>query len=94
MLKHRFIINKVKYDVILMLVGFGFTKFSFKRTSMTFLFDWTLRIGIIAISKWQSKTFKELKKMSDAAWDEKWKGAGHASDPKLKVRKGSEVIEE
>ena len=49
---------------------------------MAFLFDWTLRLGIIAISKSQTKSFEELKKMADAAWDKKWAGAGYKTDPR------------
>ena len=49
---------------------------------MTFLFDWTLRLGIIVISKAQTKSFEELKKMADAAWDKEWDGAGWKTDPK------------
>jgi len=85
MIGHRFIIRNVKYDVLLKLVGFRFTKFKFENTSMTFLFDWTLRLGIIAISKWQTKSFNELKKMSDIAWNKKWK---------KERKKGGEIIED
>jgi len=76
-------ILKVKYDLIFGILGIGFNKFSFKNTSWTFLFDWTLSLGLVAIRKWQSKSFEELKKISDLAWDEKWNQAGYASDPKL-----------
>lgn len=55
----------VKFDIYIDWVGIGFTKFSFKRTSLTFLFDWTLRLGFIAIRKRQTKDFQELKRMSD-----------------------------
>jgi len=85
MVGHRFIIREVKYDLFLGLIGFGFCKYSFKKTSLTFLFDWALRLGIIGIQKWQSKEFKELKKMADVAWDEKWKEAGYKADPKKGV---------
>ena len=73
MIIKRFWLNKVRYDIFFGLVGFGFLKYSFKKTSMTFLFDWTLRLGIICIQKWQSKKFNELKCESDKIWDEKWK---------------------
>lgn len=53
---------------------------------MTFLFDWELSVGIVAIRKWQTKKFKELKKMSDIAWDEKWKQAGYITNPKLEKK--------
>ena len=78
----RYKIGKAKYYVQIQPVGFRFTKFKFENTSMTFLFDWTLRLGIIAISKAQTKSFEELKKMADAAWDKEWNGAGYKSDPK------------
>jgi len=81
-------ILKLKYDLIFGILGFGFHRFSFKNTSMTFLFDWTLRLGLVAIRKWQSKSFEELKKISDLAWDEKWKRAGYASDPILGKENG------
>jgi len=84
----RFKIGKAKYYVQIQPVGFRFTKFKFENTSMTFLFDWTLRLGIIVISKAQTKSFEELKKMADAAWDRVWDGAGWKSDP----RKGGDPI--
>lgn len=56
---------RVSFDIYIDWVGIGFTKFSFKRTSMTFLFDWCLRLGFIAIRKRQTKSFQELKRMSD-----------------------------
>jgi len=55
----QFKILKIKYDLMFGFVGFGFTKYSFK------------------------KGFEELKKMSDIAWDKKWKQAGFTIDPKL-----------
>ena len=76
-------ILKVKYDFIFGILGIGFCRFSFKNTSMTFLFDWILRLGLVAITKWQTKSFEELKKIADLAWDKKWKRAGYTSDPKL-----------
>lgn len=80
---YQFKILKVKFDLMFGFVGFGFTKYSFMKTSMTFLWDWNIRFGIIGLIKWQSKSFEELKKMSDIAWDEKWKRAGYAANPKL-----------
>jgi len=74
--------KKMKYDFALGLVGFSFKRYSFKKTSMTFLWVWRLRLGIFEILKWQTKDFKELKKMADQAWDEKWKEAGYKADPK------------
>ena len=76
-------ILKVKYDFIFGILGIGFRRFSFKNTSMTFLFDWTLRLGLVAIIKWQTKSFEELKKIADIEWDKKWKQAGYTTDPKL-----------
>ena len=86
MLGGRFKIGKAKYDVLILPVGFRFTKFNFNKTSMTFLYDWTIRLGIIAISKWQTKSFAELKKLADAAWEKKWAGSGYKSDPKDGVK--------
>jgi hypothetical protein len=51
-------------------IGFGFIKYSFKKTSMTYLWDWYIKLGIIGLQKWQSKDFKELKKISDKVWNE------------------------
>jgi len=76
-------LNHVRYDIFFGLLGFGFLKYSFKKTSMTFLFDWTLRLGIICIQKWQSKKFNELKLESDKMWNEKWK---RYSDPDGETR--------
>jgi len=83
---YRFKILKIKFDLMFGFVGFGFTKYSFKKTSMTFLWDCNIRFGIIGLQKWQSKNFKELKKMSDIAWDEKWKQAGYITNPKLEKK--------
>ena len=80
---YQFKIFKVKFDLMFGFVGFGFTKYSFKKTSMTFLWDWNIRLGIIGLVKWQSKSFEELKKMSDIAWDIKWKQTGYTTDPRL-----------
>ena len=80
---YQFKISKVKFDLMFGFVGVGFTKYSFKKTSMTFLWGWNIRLGIIGLIKWQTKSFGELKKMSDTAWDEKWKQAGYTTDPKL-----------
>lgn len=82
---YQFKIFKVKFDLMFGSVGFGFTKYSFKKTSMTFLWDWNIRFGIIGLVKWQTKSFKELKREADIAWDEKWKQAGYATDPKKGV---------
>jgi len=60
------------FDLNIGLIGFGFTKYSFKNTSLTFLYDWTLRAGIIAITKHQTKSFEELKGISDKIWDKKY----------------------
>ena len=83
---YQFKILKVKFDLMFGFVGFGFTKYSFKKTSMTFLWDWNIRFGIIGLIKWQTKSFEELKKESDIAWDKKWKQAGYTNDPKLEVK--------
>lgn len=71
-----------KYDIIFGIIGFGFYRYLFNKTDMTFLFDWQLSVGIIGIRKWQTKNFGELKKVADVAWDEKWKGSGYKTDPK------------
>ena len=71
-------------------VGFRFTKYIFEKTSMAYIYDWTLCLGIFIISKWPTKSFEELKKMADAAWDKEWNGAGYKSDPK----KGGDPIED
>jgi len=60
------------FDLNIGLIGFGFTKYSFKNTSLTFLYDWTLRAGIIAITKHQTKSFKELKGVHDMEWNKKF----------------------
>lgn len=83
MIWKRLCFRKVKYDLYFGTMGFGFCKYSFRKTSMTFLWDWNIRFGIIGLIKWQSKSFNELKKMSDLAWDEKWKGEGYKTDPKI-----------
>ena len=76
MLGVRFKLGKAKYDMLIKPVGFRFTKYKFEKTSMAYIYDWTLQLGIIMISKWQTKSFKELKKMADAAWEIVWDGAG------------------
>ena len=63
---------KVKYDINIGLIGFGFKNYSFKNTSFAFLYDWTLRAGVIAITKHQTKSFEELKKIHDIGWDKKF----------------------
>ena len=78
-------LRKKKYDLIFGIIRFGFYKYSFKKTNMTFLFDWELSLGIFGIRKWQTKKFKELQRMADMAWDEKWKEAGYKTDPKKEV---------
>ena len=82
MLGVRFKIGKGKYDMLIKPVGFRFTKYRFEKTSMAYIYDWTLCLGIFVISKWPTKSFEELKKMADAAWDKEWNGAGYKSDPK------------
>ena len=76
MLGVRFKIGKGKYDMLIRPVGFRFTKYRFEKTSMAYIYDWTLCLGIFIISKWQTKSFEELKKMADAAWEIVWDGAG------------------
>jgi len=60
------------FDLNIGLIGFGFTKYSFKNTSLTFLYDWTLRAGFIAITKHQTKSFDELKIICDTISNEKY----------------------
>jgi len=79
-------LGKKKYDLIFGIIKFGFYKYSFKKTDMTFLFDWELSVGIVAIRKWQTKKFKELQRMADVAWDKKWKKAGYVTNPKLEKK--------
>ena len=86
MLHCLFWYRKMKYTFTLGWVGSGFCRYSFKKTSMTFLWVWRLRLGIFEILKWQTKEFNELKKMSDLAWDERWKKAGYKADPKKGVK--------
>ena len=88
MLRCLFWHGKMKYDFALGWVGFGFCRYSFKKTSMTFLWVWRLRLGIFEILKWQTKGFDKLKRESDLAWDKKWKESGYKTDPK----KGGEII--
>ena len=82
MLHCTFKYRKIKYDFTLGLLGFSFCRYSFKKTSLTFLWVWRLRLGIFEILKWQTKGFDELKRESDLAWDEKWEGSGYKTDPK------------
>ena len=90
MLGGRYKIGKAKYDMLIKPVGFRFTKYKFENTSMTYIYEWTLRLGIIVISKWQTKSYAELKKIADAVWEIVWDGTGLKTDPK----KGGEPIED
>lgn len=55
---------------------------------MTYLWVWRLRLGIFEILKWQTKSFDELKRESDLAWDKKWGKVGYKIDPK----KGGKIV--
>ena len=63
----------IDFDLDVGLIGFGFKKFTFKKTSFTFIYDWILKLGYLAIVKHQTKNFEELKKISDIEWNKKFK---------------------